>query len=100
MQPRSKRMRYRSEKREAEAAERTIVRELVFARDRWTCQIPAAAEAGRCFGPLTPHHIRKEGQGGAYEADNLVTLCAHHNGWVEDHPLIAHELGLVRRSGE
>lgn len=91
-------------KREADKSKPEI-RDAVFARDHYLCQMPLSDEArvgggDRCFGPLTPHHIRKESQGGTYTFDNLVTLCAFHNGWVEDHPNLAHRLGLVRRAGE
>jgi hypothetical protein len=55
---------------------------------------------GRCFGPSTPHHLRKSGQGGRYTPANLVVLCAYHNGWVEDEPDRAHQLGLVLRNGD
>lgn len=53
---------------------------------------------GGCFGPLTPHHLRKAGQGGPYLRSNLVPLCAHHNDEVENRPDDAEALGLnVRR---
>lgn len=102
---RTKRLSYRSKKREAEAAERFIVRSAVFARDHWRCQMPPVLArhnrgrdtAGPCMGELTYHHLHKEGQGGAYTLDNGLSLCARHNTWVEDHPLTATELGLVRR---
>lgn len=50
-----------------------------------------------CFGSLTPHHLRKDGQGGDYTPDNIVCLCVLHNGWVEDQPNTAEALGLVVR---
>jgi 5-methylcytosine-specific restriction endonuclease McrA len=57
-------------------------------------------ERGGCFGGLTVHHLRKRSQGGADTEANLVTLCAGHNVWVEDHPEEAWGLGLVARRGE
>lgn len=36
-----------------------------------------------CFGPLTPHHKRKESQGGAYSMENLVAACSFHNDEIE-----------------
>lgn len=102
---RTKRLSPRSKKREAEAAERFVIRTAVFARDRWACTMPDVLrrhgahplDAGPCVGPLTPHHLRKASAGGPYTMDNLVSLCAGHNSWVEDHPLRATELGLVHR---
>jgi hypothetical protein len=29
-----------------------------------------------------------------------VAACSFHNGWIEDHPLDAHALGLVIRRGD
>jgi hypothetical protein len=84
---------------EAEADRRWAVRAQVYARDRYRCLLERAGE-GPCSGLLTPHHLRKAGQGGPYTVENLVALCARHNSWVEDEPLRAHELGLVIRAGE
>jgi hypothetical protein len=95
----------RSKRREAEAADRFVIRSAVFARDHWACTMPTVLrshgahplDAGPCVGPITPHHLRKASAGGPYTLENLTTLCAGHNGWVEDHPLRATELGLVIR---
>lgn len=55
----------------------------------------ARMEWHTCWGPLTPHHLRKEGQGGGYTMANLVTLCSDGNdGWVESYPDLARGLGL------
>lgn len=81
-------------RREAWPAERAE-RAAVFARDK-RCQLVDTI-AGRCFGALTAHHLLKASGGGKYERSNLVTLCAFHNGWVEDHPAEAARLGLVIR---
>jgi hypothetical protein len=102
---RATRLSARSKRREEDAAERTIVRTHVFARDRWQCQMADTLRhhgehplaAGPCIGGLTAHHLKKASAGGAYTADNLLSLCAGHNDWVEDHPLHATELGLVIR---
>lgn len=71
----------------------------VIQRDR-RCILAGHPDAGPCFGPLTPHHLRKQSQGGAWTMGNMVTLCAAMNSWVEDQPRKAHELGLVIRHGE
>lgn len=73
----------------------------VFARDGGCILRRHVHVVGRCYGaPMTPHHLRKAGQGGTWTASNLVTLCAFHNGWVENWPQTAHRLGLVIRTGE
>ena len=87
----------RSAKVTADLDRRREVREAVFTRDRWTCRLATTRQAGSCFGPLTPHHLRKASAGGGYTEENLVTLCAGHNTWVEDHPIAATMLGLVER---
>lgn len=75
------------------------VRDEVYARDGWAC-IAGHLPTHRCMGGLSPHHLRKSGQGGKYTLGNLVTLCASMNTWVEDEPNLAYELGLVVRRGE
>lgn len=81
-----------SDSRRAEFPVRDLVRAAVFERDGG-----CVADTWRqpCIGPLTPHHLRKAGQGGAYTEDNLVTLCSMHNGMVEDYPHEATARGLV-----
>lgn len=100
-------LRQRSERKATE--NRTVavpIVEEVFARDGQRCILAHppnpldTISAGRCLGKLTPHHLRKQGQGGPWAAINIVTLCARHNGWVEQFPSLAHELGLSIRTGE
>lgn len=72
--------------------------EEVMARDR-QCQAPLRGAPYRCFGRLEIHHLRNRGMGGSgdptiHDLDNLMVLCSLHNGWVEDHPHVARELGL------
>ena len=88
-----------SERRQAarDAAEPVV--QAVFDRDHG-CVAHRAPGTPPCRGRVTPHHLRKEGQGGLWSLDNLVTLCQGHNGWVEDQPDAAHALGLVIRRGE
>lgn len=97
---RGKRLKPMSNKHRAELEPRRDVRLQLNARDGGRCRLEQVAEAGPCAGPATPHHLRKAGQGGEYDVDNLVTLCARHNTWVEDHPDAAHALGLVVRRGD
>jgi hypothetical protein len=85
----------RSNRKRRSTAE-IAVREAVFRRDGGCILAGSTWHPGRCFGPLTPHHLRKEGQGGSYTAENLVSLCAWANGdWVELHPIEARRLGLT-----
>lgn len=66
--------------RAREKRRREAVRLAVFERDHWTCQL---AEYSPCFGYLTPHHIRKAGQGGTYTEDNIIAACSYHNDELE-----------------
>lgn len=83
------------------AADREAVREAVFRRDRYRCQLERhvgaitssdpmygarQVEVPRCSGAMTFHHRRKAGAAGAYVEANGMTLCAGHNVWVEDEP--------------
>lgn len=88
------RLRPMSTKRRADLPRRREVRAQVFERDGGCV---ATGWRGPCFGPLTPHHLRKASAVGPYDDDNLVTLCAFHNGLVEDHPAEATARGLVIR---
>lgn len=98
----------RSKRREAEQAERSIVRQRVFARDRWQCQVAATAQwsgydAGPCFGRLEMHERRKASQGGRYDEANGATTCSHHNAQLEadaDLARWARSVGLVLRRGD
>lgn len=87
-------VRPRSERTQAEAPGRAVIRDTVFRRDG-RCLL-SDVDGHRCSGArLTPHHLLKAGRGGGYTVDNLVTLCAGGNTWVEDHPTDAARLGLV-----
>lgn len=95
-------MRYRSAKTAAERADAQAVIDKVYARDGG-CLLAGHDDdpvVGPCRGVLTPHHLRKDGQGGAWSPGNIVTLCAGHNSWVEDHPVEAWTRGLVIKNGE
>lgn len=90
-----------SAKRRAEHKASRPVVALVFERDRGCLASRRPDVCGPCSGPLTPHHVRKDSQGGAWDLDNLVSLCwAHNCVWVEGNPAEAHALGLVARRGE
>lgn len=84
-----------SAKARRRAQVQAIVRVAVFERDGYRCLLEDIPGVGRCFGELTPHHLVKRSAGGDDSLDNEVTLCSHHNTWVEDNPEHARELGLV-----
>lgn len=92
---RSKRIKPVSDKRMDERPLRAEVRSLVFERDG-ECVLRRLVVDHRCLGPLTPHHIVKEGQGGPYTLENLVAVCAWGNGWLETQRPLARELGLEK----
>ena len=100
---RRSRIRRISKARLADADRRKAVREAVFARDGgcllspWGRLNDEGRDWGPCVGVLTPHHLLKASQGGAYSEDNLVALCAMHNSMIEDWPIQAERIGLVVR---
>lgn len=93
-----------SAKRQREAIGRAAVRSAVYERDDWRCALSDPATrpiaAGRCDGHTTVHHLLKQSQGGEYVPENLLTMCARHNDWVEEEPKLAWAIGLVVRRGE
>jgi 5-methylcytosine-specific restriction endonuclease McrA len=100
---RTGRIRRASIRRSGDARRRTDIRAEVYQRDHYRCILLGhdVGCLGACHGdPLTPHHLQKASQGGPYSPSNLVTLCAGHNGRVEDFPMVSHTLGLVVWSGE
>lgn len=50
--------------------------------------------------PEGRHHLRKRSAGGSDDPSNLLLSCNPCNGWVEDHPALAREAGLVIRDGD
>ena len=88
-----------SKKRLEELKERPAIRQRVFERDGG-CVVRTNPLWGPCWGGLTPHHRLKASQGGEFTEENLVTLCAFHNGMVEDAPNLAYASGLVVKSWE
>jgi len=89
-----KRSRVRRKLRE-NVEEHHHIREAVFERDDWTCQIARLTDTPCAFG-LSVHHLKKASQGGKYEESNLTTACIYHNDYIEDHPAWAKANGLVR----
>lgn len=96
---RTGRLKPMSDKRRDQLPAEAVVRAAVFARDGHRCRIKPLLKGTRwerCWGRLTVHHLRKAGQCGAFTEENLISACAGHNGWVEDHPKLAAKLGLVQ----
>ena len=100
------RIKPRSTKTEGMDIAKAEQRELAFARDRQVCRLAHIWPHNQgvvppCIGPLTPHHLRKAGQGGPYTLINLLTLCAGHNDWIEAAPRdLVHAMGLVMNRGD
>ena len=105
---RGERLKPVSDKRREENGAHRDVRMALAARDRGRCLLEGREawgtdgkeRVGPCAGPWTPHHVEKAWKGGAYDLDNLLTLCARHNTWVEDEPDLAWMMGLVQRAGD
>lgn len=85
-----------STRRRRQARVQAVVKAAALERDGYRCVLAGVDDAGACWGPLDAHHLVKQSAGGDDSLDNEVTLCRHHNGWVEDHPKAARRLGLVR----
>lgn len=71
------------------------LRERVMLRDRGCVAVRLVPEVD-CWGDWHCHHIQRRSQGGPDTAENLVTLCAAHHGWVHANPQRASTLGLLR----
>lgn len=91
----------RSPHKGAQAAKEKVIRQRVFERDGG-CFLAVLDPTHRCLGPLTPHHRRKAGAGGAYTEANLVTICQYGNGDIEERPAYYRERFpyLVVREGD
>lgn len=67
--------------------------------DDWTTVSRALAGCQRRA--VTLHELRKRSDtGSVLNEDNCLRACAPCNSWVEDHPRLAHDLGLVIRRGD
>lgn len=99
-----------SDKRKEENVLRRELLELKFGpRHEWTCrfnehrdkhpEVQVGKNFRTCWGPIDGHEIIKRSRGGSItDMEIVTTLCRLHNGWVEDHPLSAHRLGLADHS--
>ncbi len=95
-----------SSKRHAENRERRKVMAEAFGpRETWQCYVSQSSFAGGlmgpCYGPLNGHEIVKRSQGGSItDPSNILILCDRHNEWVENFPVDAHRLGLMKHNWE
>ena len=98
------RLRPVSDKRRDDNALRAEMMEAKYGPRPWRCLAERAllGQMGPCHGEVNGHEIIKASQwrAGRLVPDNVVTLCNFHNGWVEDNPIEAHELGLMKHSWE
>jgi len=103
-----------SRRERAKQTERTIVIALVKRRDQ-VCQfsnrMTALAGLGLgldvgvptdCAGPLDVHEVipRSAWRDGELVESNCVLVCRRHHHWIDDHPSLAHEMGLHGYSWE
>ena len=95
-----------SQKRQAEMQLRKSLMEETFGpRENWRCTFwlyrSTLMEPSLCHGNVNGHELLKRSRGGSItDMNNVVLLCDFHNGWCEDHPSEAHEMGLARHSWE
>jgi hypothetical protein len=99
-------MRQISKKRQKLMAERRLMMEELFGpRDNWRCTFwlyrGTLTGPPTCHGNVNGHELLKRSRGGSItDVGNVVLLCDFHNGWVEDHPAEAHEIGLSLHAWE
>lgn len=113
-------MRAQSNDKARERAERRALVEALIAADLTECQVGAvlmrALREGAVEGDTLPveeacgachmsmeglHERRKRSAVGSLRTlVNLMPCCNPCNLWIEDHPAIAHQLGLVVRPGD
>ena len=95
-----------SQKRQAEMQLRKSLMEETFGpRETWRCTFwlyrSTLMEPSLCHGNVNGHELLKRSRGGSItDMNNVVLLCDFHNGWCEDHPSDAHDMGLARHSWE
>ena len=73
-------------------------------RETWKCQ-GQTVFPHKCFGAINGHEITSRARAGRADANlldmsGIILLCDWLNGWIEDNPKKAHELGLTKHSWE
>jgi hypothetical protein len=91
-----------SDKRRAERVERAAIVERVLERADGRCFARSLGTGVACVGALSVHEVSKRSRkpGCHLDESDCVALCWLHQGWVEDHPLEAHALGLAKHAWE
>lgn len=92
-------MKHLSPKRRRQQKKRLQAVWTVVARDGPECRAKHL-DIGRCMGPVNGHEVisRARYPGGHLDPSNIILLCAFHNGYCEDNPARALELGLTKNS--
>lgn len=91
-------MRRVSAKRAALQRDRQATVQAVLDRDR-ACRAASLVPEVRCWGPLDVHEILTRARGGSItDPDAALALCRNHHDWVHNHPVVAHERGLLAHS--
>lgn len=82
--------------------DRARVVDAAFDRDRGECRARHLVVDVRCDGPLDPHEVipRSAWHDGQYDLDNIVMVCRAHHRWIDNHPALAHAVGLHKFSWE
>lgn len=101
-------LKQRSEKRSKLMKEERVPLIQALVKAGFSCEIGPVldhhgiAESVNCRNKIEGlHELRKRSAGGSLvNRNNLIPACIPCNGWVEDYPAVAHELGLVVREGD
>ncbi len=89
--------RERTPAQKADDAEWEKAKRQVLARDRYTCR---ALVSNVCtFRAGDVHHKRPRGRGGRHDLENLIAVCRRCHDWIDRHPTLAEESGLLLPSG-
>jgi hypothetical protein len=99
-----------STKRKSENIERLALMVQKFGPpSTWRCQfdqfrrrhpkVKIQKQDKECWGEVHGHEIFKRSRGGSIlDMDNVVLMCVYHNGFIEDFPNTANQLGLAAHS--
>lgn len=91
-----------SVKRKAERPVRAAVRaERLYRAGGRCCMVQLVPEV-QCWGPLDVDEIKSRGvnPGGHLDVENTQLACRAHHQWRTEHPELAHERGLRKKSWE
>jgi len=82
-----------SKKRAAERRQRAALVAQVTARG---CEAAVLVPGVACGGPIDCHEVipRSAWAKGYLELSNLRAVCRQHHSWIDEHPILAHDVGL------